>query len=75
MVLASRGRGRPEKTSQVESATRFLYNWSVDMFCLSLSVQKLFDIVENFGLKCPLGRPTNSRGVGGFRPLNVSTHQ
>jgi hypothetical protein len=39
-----RGRGKPEVTSPIDSSTPLLYQWSVDILCLSLSVQKLFNI-------------------------------
>jgi hypothetical protein len=34
---------RPETTSPFDFATLVLYKWSVDMFCISLSIQKFFD--------------------------------
>jgi hypothetical protein len=55
-VLSTRGRGKPGVTSQFDSSTSltFCISWSVDIFCLSLSVQKLLNI---FVLACNSHRP------------------
>jgi hypothetical protein len=45
VVSGARGRGKMEVTSQFDSSTPFLYQWSVDIFCLSHSVQRLFNIL------------------------------
>jgi hypothetical protein len=43
VVSSIRGRGKPEVTSPFDSETPLLHWWSVDIFCLSLSVQKLLN--------------------------------
>lgn len=52
--MAARGRGTPEMTSPFDLSWSLLYRWSVDIFCLSLSVEKLFNIFHLAG-KSPLG--------------------
>jgi hypothetical protein len=44
VVLAIRVRGRPEMTSSFDLFWSLLYRLSVVIFCLSLSVEKLFNI-------------------------------
>jgi hypothetical protein len=43
VVSLLRGRGRPEMTSPFDSSTPILYEWPVDTFYSSLSIQKLFN--------------------------------
>ena len=51
--MAARGRGTPEMTSPFDLSWSLLYRWSVDIFCLSLSFEKLFNDFHLAG-KCPL---------------------
>jgi hypothetical protein len=44
VVSVTRGRGRPKATLPFDSSIPLLFKLSVDTICLSLSVQKLFEI-------------------------------
>ena len=52
--MAARGRGTLEMTSAFDLSWSLLYRWSVDIFCLCLSVEKLFNIFH-LARKSPLG--------------------
>jgi hypothetical protein len=65
-------RDRPEMTSSFDSSALLLYKWSVDMFHLSLSVQKLFNILV-LASKRPLGKILGD--LGDSRSLNATAHQ
>ena len=66
--MAARGRGTPEMTSPFDLSKSLLYRWSVDIFCLCLSVEKLFNIFHLAG-KSPLG--AKFWGVfGDFEPFS-----
>jgi hypothetical protein len=54
VVLAARGRSTSEMTSQFDLFESLLCRLSVDIFCLSLSVEKLFNIFHLAG-EFPLG--------------------
>jgi hypothetical protein len=72
VLSVTRGHGRPEMTPSFDSATSVLYKWSVGVFCLSLSFQKVIHHCR-FCLKLPLGLKVWR--FGDFRPLNVSARQ
>jgi hypothetical protein len=57
--------------SPFASMTPLLFKLSVDMFCLSLSVHKLFNFFISF--KCVLWE--HILGVGQCKPLNACAHQ
>ena len=49
VVLGARWRSKQKMTSPFDSATLILYRWSVKIFRLSLTVQKLFKFIDLAG--------------------------
>jgi len=62
VILGGSGRGRPEMTSPLESLTPTLYKWSFEIFRLSLTVKKLFDIFDLAGVSHRLSKMVGFRG-------------
>jgi hypothetical protein len=66
VVLVNRGRGRPEMTPPFHLFRSLLYGFSVDIFCLPLSFEKIFNIIHLAG-DPPLR--LKFRGLGILNPL------
>ena len=66
VVLAARWRPTPKMTSPFDSPTPILYRLSVEIFRLSLTVQKLFECIDLAGNLA--SRFQNLGFSGGFDP-------
>ena len=66
VVVAARWRPKPKMTAPFDSPTPTLYRHSVDIFRLSLTVQKLFECIDLAGNLA--SRLQNLEFSGGFDP-------
>ena len=66
VALAARWRPKAKMTSSFDSPSPILYRRSVEIFCLSLTVQKLFECIDLAGNLA--SRFQNLGFSGGFDP-------
>ena len=71
--MAARWRSKAKMMSPFDSPILILYRLSVEIFRLSLTVQKLFDCIDLAGNLA--SRSQNLGFSGGFWPLNVISYQ